>query len=70
MVGKTTYQAWLELDRILTQLWESHMTCPKIMYDLSRPVPVVVTRSCMGVLLPELMKRGLVKLVERPISGR
>ena len=69
-VGKTTYRAWLELDRILTQLWESHTTCPKIMYDLSHPVPVVVTRSCMGVLLPELVKRGLVKLIERPISGR
>ena len=63
LVGEATCQALLELDHVLTRLWESHAIRPEIKYSVPFGVSEEKARSYMGVLLPELTKRGLVELV-------
>ena len=63
IVGETTFQALLELDHVLTRLWESHAIRPEIVYNVPPYVSEEKAKSYMGVLLPELTKRGLAKLV-------
>ena len=63
LVGEATCQALLELDHVLTRLWESHAIRPEIKYSVPFDVSEENARSYMGVLLPELTKRGLVELV-------
>jgi hypothetical protein len=50
---------WLDLDRLLIQVWESHSIRPKI---------VSVAELCIGdrvqSFLPEVKKRGILDLVE------
>ena len=62
---ETTYQAWLELDRLLAQLSELHSIRPEIVYDVPSWVNRKEARSSMEVLLPELTKRGIVEMMER-----
>jgi len=64
----TTYREWLDLDRHLVQLWESHSIRPKIFS--SAPVTGKKRMSeCMGCLLPEATKRGIIDLLEyRPLQ--
>ena len=59
-VGETTYLEWLELDRLLAQLHESHSIRLKVLYDVEESRE----RRRMKVLLPEVMTRGIVDLVE------
>ena len=59
-VEETTYLAWLELDRLLAQLHESHSIRLKVLYDVDESRE----RRRMKVLLPEVMTRGIVDLVE------
>ena len=56
---------WLELDRLLTQLWESHSIRLKVAYYSPTWLDGERARSCMGNLVPELMMRGAVDLVEK-----
>ena len=63
--GENAWQGWLELDRILARLRESHSTQLKISYGvISSWDDVQTARSCMEALLPEVT-RGMVELVER-----
>ena len=32
-VGEDSHQGWLELDRVLTRLWESHSICLEVRYN-------------------------------------
>ena len=59
-VEETTYLAWLELDRLLAQLHESHSIRLKVLYDVDESRE----RRRMKVLLPEVMTRGIADLVE------
>ena len=61
-IGETTYRAWLELDRLLAQLSESHSIRPEILCDVPVSVYRKEARGSMEILLPELMKRGLVEV--------
>ena len=61
-IGETTYRAWLELDRLLAQLSESHSIRPEILCDVPVSVYMKEARGSMEILLPELMKRGLVEV--------
>ena len=58
-IGETTYRQWLELDRLLAQLYESHSIRPKVQDQYAEGVS-----SCVETLLPEVTKRGIVGLVD------
>ena len=63
IIGEPVFGQWLALDRVLVQVWESHSICPKIMY-IAPGKEKKVMDACMGYLLPEITKRGIVDLVE------
>ena len=59
----TNSQLWLELDCLLAQLGESHSICVKMMYHICIDMSGGRERGRMGVLLPEVVARGIVELV-------
>jgi len=62
-VEQQTTGQWLELDRLLAQLWESHSIPPEIMYrGLSWDEKDA--RGLMRRLLPEATRGGTVNLVD------
>lgn len=60
--NETAYGQWADLDRLLIQLWESYAIRPKILYSVVKDKEEAV-RVFMGVLLPEVMGRGIIELV-------
>lgn len=62
-VGETACQAWLELDRLLVQLCESHPIRLEVRHNLHVDADGSKERSRMKILLPEVMTRGMVDLV-------
>ena len=60
LAGEAGYRQRLDLDRLLVQLWESHLIRPEAV--LERWVEVV--SNSVGRLLPEMTKRGIIDLVE------
>ena len=59
-----TYGEWLELDRLLVQLWESYLIPKGDVHGAKRGTSARVLRDCIGQLLPEIMGRGIIDLVE------
>ena len=63
MVGERILGQWLDLDRLLVQLWESRFI---------RPTVITITLggeqrgvgNCIGCLLPEITTRGIIDLAE------
>ena len=53
------YQEWLDLDRLLVQIWESHSTSLRVICttQLGQPEGMIGLADC---LLPELTRRGRV----------
>jgi len=62
ITGEQTLGQWLELDRLLAQLWESHSIRPKILYN-AFPGKEKIIRDWVGCLLPEITERGVIDLV-------
>ena len=61
-IGEPTLGEWLELDRLLSQLWESYSIPPKIIcFALIHKDEIV--RSLVGRLLPETTVGGITNLV-------
>jgi hypothetical protein len=60
IVGGAVYGEWMDLDRLLVQLVESHAVRTKI-YSTKKEGEVVCT--FMKYLLPEMTKRGAIELV-------
>lgn len=60
VVGDELFQQWMDFDRSLIRLWESHAVRIRITYPSGRREELC---EFMGDLLPETMKRGLVELV-------
>ena len=63
-IGEATYQGWLELDRLLTYLWESHSSRLKVLYNVPSWVDGKFARRCMETLFPEVTTRGIVDFVD------
>jgi len=64
VIGEAVRQHWFDVDRLLVQFWESHSIRP----SLESGVPVREgrdMRSCIGLLMPEVTRRGIIDLVER-----
>ena len=53
---------WLDLDRLLVRLWESHSIRPKIICATPGQERQSV-RSWVGGLLPETTRRGVIDLI-------
>ena len=60
-VPEETYLQWVNLDRVLIQLWESHGVRTKAVYAGMRKAEV---RESLRVLLPEITKREVIELVD------
>ena len=54
-------EQWVDLERTLIQLWESHRICAKVKYYSWKGEE---SRELMENLLPEATKRGIVGLVD------
>ena len=59
-VGKAVYRQWLDLDRLLVQLWESRSIRPKLVPGL----PMENRKQNIACLFPEMTKRGVIDLAE------
>jgi hypothetical protein len=59
--GGPVHGQWLELDRLLVQLWDSRSIRPKVVWTKQRGVEA---KYCVERLLPGIMKRGMVDLVQ------
>lgn len=62
-VGEQTYEEWLDLDRLLVRAWESHLIRPELVCKVMGGKGKNV-EGCIGLLLPEVTKRGILDLVE------
>jgi len=63
IAGELVFGQWLELDRLLAQLWESRSIRPKIIYFAPRGTEKYVT-DCVRCLLPEMTGQGIIELSE------
>ena len=61
-VGEANFKQWLNLDRLLVQVWESRSIRPKVIFTEQEGMSDM--RDCMGCLLPEITKRGIIDLVD------
>lgn len=57
---------WLDLDCLLVQFWESHPIQVKVVCPLPLNSDGWSVLDWVMFLLPELMKRGIIDLVEVP----
>ena len=64
-IGEQTLVQWSELDRLLSQLRESHSIPPMILCD-TLSLYEVTTRDVVGSLLPETTGGGTINLVDVP----
>ena len=65
-LGEALLSPWLELDRVLAQLWESHSIRPTVFhYEPRQPSGGFggTSGSCVHEVLPEITRRGTADLV-------
>ena len=62
-IGEEAYGRWLDLDRLLVQLWESHSIRPKVIWTGGEQD----AKDCAGFLLPGITRRGIaiIELADR-----
>jgi len=60
-MGELLFDRWLELDRILVQLWESCSVRPRVAY-LALNEGRGEMRVLTGCMLPEIAGRGIIDL--------
>ncbi|KAF9644822.1 hypothetical protein BDM02DRAFT_3190267 [Thelephora ganbajun] len=60
-VSEVTHRQWMDLDRILVQLWESHGIRLKVMYFVTEEKKGI-QRERIGGLLPKITERGVIEL--------
>jgi hypothetical protein len=63
-IGEADYVQWLNLDRLLVQLWESHSIRPKVAVPTEQAEGTESMRDHVGHLLPEITNRGIIDLAE------
>ena len=64
VIGETLRRGWLELDRVLSLLRESHRIQIRVLYNIPSMVDQARARGYMEDLLPEVTTGGTVELVE------
>lgn len=63
VIGEQIFWQWLDLDRLLVQLWEACSIRSKVVCTMLSKGGQD-KRDCIGCLLPELTMRGIFDLVE------
>ena len=63
-IGERIHGQWLDLDRLLVQLWESRSIYPNVIHTEMRMERQGVT-DYAEYLLPELTMSGINNLIER-----
>ena len=63
-VGEAISRQWFGLDRLLVQLWESRSIRPRVILAMKLWEGKIDTKYCVGCLLPEVTKEGIVDLVQ------
>ena len=62
-IGEVACVQWSELDHILVQFWESRSIRPRAIWTpLGEEKENTWKRDCIGCLLPEVMRRGIIDL--------
>jgi len=64
-IGPDPGMQWLDLDRALARFWDSHSIRPTVVHPWTKNQKEEM-RNWVGGLLPEVMKRGIIDLVEEP----
>ena len=59
-----TYSQWMDLDRVLVQLWESHEIRPKVIYEVWENGKEAM-REYVGCLFPEITDKGIIEVEPR-----
>ena len=67
VLGANIYAEWLRLDRLLTQLWESHSIRLRVFYHVPSSMDGERARDYMELLFPEVTTRGIAEFLERKI---
>lgn len=62
-LGKVAHRGWLELDRLLVQLWESHSIYVKVYHQIPRMMDSSVVGKHTKGLLREIRMRRAVKVI-------
>lgn len=65
IIGKAAFKELLGLDGLLVRLWESRSVRPKVTLHTSMKEVKQSMKYCIGYLIPETTKRGIINLVER-----
>ena len=58
----SVYNQWMDLDRLLVQLWESRGIRPKVLYEASENKEAMGEH--IGCLFPEITERGIIELAD------
>jgi len=61
-IGEVIYGQWLDLDRLLVQLWESRSIRPRVICPMPMRTERVV-RDFVGRILPEATGSGIIDLL-------
>ena len=61
-VGRTAFWQWLELDKLLAQLQESHSIRPEVLFNVPPSMDREQAMNFTHSMLPRLTMRGLVGL--------
>ena len=64
IVEEDTYLEWMDLDRTLVQLWESHAIRMKVVSREETEKRWRALRDFVGGLLPESTTRGMIEFVD------
>ena len=64
VVGEAIFRQWSDLDRLLVQIWESRSIRPKVILAANIWEGKEDAGTCVGYLLPEVTKRGIIDLVQ------
>jgi len=71
-LGESFYGQWVDLDRLLVQLWESRGIRPKVGCNVPKKGKVSMfeyTGYLLPEILPEITKRGIVELVDFSVGS-
>ena len=64
-VGETACEQLLDLDRLMSQLWESHSIRPRVVCTMLKGGErSVCVGDCIGCLLPEITGRKIIDPIE------
>jgi hypothetical protein len=62
-IGRDILDQWMDFDRVLVQLWELHAIHTRVDYSIEQEEKEA--REYIGILLPEMTKRGRIEMADK-----